>query len=145
MQDTKVFITRDIPSTGIDLLREEGFSVSVFPHDRPITTPELIEEGKKVNAILCISTDKIDTKFLNECKHLDIISQFAAGFDNINVAEATKLGIPLGYAPGAMSAATADIAFGLMIAVSRKFFFMRKRITRGEWTHFRPKANLGME
>src|SRR6185295_4468329 len=37
------------------------------------------------------------------------------------------------------------IAFGLMIAVSRKFFYMHKKIAKGEWTHFRPKANLGIE
>ncbi len=43
------------------------------------------------------------SNLLNECKHLDIISQFVAGYDNINVAEVTRLGIPLGYAPGAMS------------------------------------------
>ena len=51
----------------------------------------------------------------------------------------------LGYAPGAMSDATADIAFGLMISVSRKFFYMHKKIGKGEWGFFRPKANLGME
>ena len=143
--EIKIFITRDIPSVGIDMLKAEGFTVSVWPHDRPIPTDELIKGGKEANAVLCISTDKIDADFLNACSHLDIISQFAAGYDNINVAEATKLGLPLGYAPGAMSQATADIAFGLMIAVSRKFFYMHKKIGRGEWTHFRPKANLGME
>jgi glyoxylate reductase len=144
-KEIKVFITRDIPSVGIDLLKKEGFIISVWPHDRPIPSDELIKGGKEAKAVLCISTDKIDANFLNECKHLDIISQFAAGYDNINVAEATKLGIPLGYAPGAMSNATADIAFGLMIAVSRKFFYMHKKIGKGEWTHFRPKANLGIE
>ncbi len=143
--EINIFITREIPSTGIDLLKHQGFNISMWPHDRPIPPEELIKEGKKVNAVLCISTDKIDKTFLNECKHLDIISQFAAGYDNINVDEATKLGIPLGYAPGAMSDATADIAFGLMIAVSRKFFYMHKTIAKGEWTHFRPMANLGFE
>ncbi len=143
--EIKVFITRDIPSIGIDLLKKEGFLVSIWPHDRPIPADEQVKEAKKANAVLCISTDKIDKVFLNECKHLEIISQFAAGYDNIDIAEATKLGIPLGYAPGAMSAATADIAFGLMIAVSRKFFYMHKKIIRGEWTHFRPKGNLGFE
>jgi glyoxylate reductase len=143
--EIKVFVTRDIPSIGIDLLKQEGFIVSVWPHDRPIPAGEQVKEAKKADAVLCISTDKIDAAFLNECKHLDIISQFAAGYDNIDVAEATKLGIPLGYAPGAMSEATADIAFGLMIAVSRKFFYMHKKIIKGEWTHFRPKGNLGFE
>jgi glyoxylate reductase len=119
--------------------------VSVWPHDRPIPPGELVKGAKEANAVICLGTDKINKDFLDECKHLDIISLLAVGYDNIDVKEATGLGIPLGYAPGAMSNATADIAFGLMIAVSRKFFYMHKRIAKGEWTHFRPKANLGME
>ncbi len=144
-QEIKVFITRDIPDIGIDLLKKEGFDVSVWPHDRPMLIHELIEEGKKANAFITITTDTINSHFLNECRHLDIISQFGAGVDNIDIAEATRLGIPLGNAPGAMSDATADIAFGLMLAVSRKMFYMHKTIESGEWTHFRPKANLGIE
>lgn len=144
-EDIKVFITREIPSAGIDLLKKEGFDVTVWLHNRPMRPDELIVEGKKANAILTLLTDSINTDFLNECKHLDIISQFAVGYDNINIAEATKLGIPIGFAPGAMSDATADIAFGLMLAVSRKMFYMHKTIAKGEWTFFRPKANLGIE
>jgi glyoxylate reductase len=141
----KVFVTRVIPATGIDLLKNEGFEVSIWPHDRPIPPDELINEGKKANAVLSISTDGIDRNFLQACKHLDILSQFSAGYDNIDVAEAIKLKIPLGYAPGAMSEATADIAFGLMISVSRKFFYMHKTIIDGKWSHFRPMAHLGFE
>jgi len=141
----KVFVTRDIPGGGIDLLRNEGFDVSVWPEDRPMKPEELINAGKKANAMLTLLTDSIDKNFLNECKDLHIISQFAVGYDNIDIAEATRLGIPIGYAPGAMSDATADTAFGLMIAVSRKMFYMHNRISRGEWTFFRPKANLGIE
>jgi len=145
VQELKVFITRDIPAVGIDLLTKEGFQVSVWPDDRPIPAAELIKGAKEANAVICLGTDKINKDFLHECRHLDVISLLAVGYDNIDVKEATNLGIPLGYAPGAMSNATADIAFGLMIAVSRKFFFMHKKIAKGEWTHFRPKANLGME
>ena len=145
VQELKVFITRDIPAVGIDLLTKEGFQVSVWPDDRPIPAAELIKGAKEANAVICLGTDRINKDFLHECRHLDIISLLAVGYDNIDVKEATNLGIPLGYAPGAMSNATADIAFGLMIAVSRKFFFMHKKIAKGEWTHFRPKANLGIE
>src|SRR5450432_786260 len=145
LHEIKVFITRDIPAIGIELLKKEGFDVSVWPHDWPMKPGELIEEGKKANAFLTLLTDTIDKDFLNECRYLDIISQFAAGYDNINIAEATRLGIPIGYAPGAMSDATADVAFGLMIATSRKMFYMHKTIARGEWAHFRPKENLGIE
>src|SRR5262245_34523872 len=93
--EIKVLITRGIPSIGIDLLKSEGFSVSIWPHDRPIPNNELISEAKKVNAVISLYTDKLDTNFLNECRHLDIISQFAVGYDNIDVAEANRHGIML--------------------------------------------------
>ena len=143
--EIRVFITRDIPAIGIELLSAEGFNVSVWSLDRPMTPEELIVEGGKADAMLTLLTDRIDSNFLARCSHLHIISQFSVGYDNINVAEATRLGIPIGYAPGAMSDATADVAFGLMIAVSRKMFYMHKTIGKGEWTYFRPKANLGIE
>lgn len=145
MPDKKIFITRDIPAVGIDLLRKEDFDVSVWPEDRPIPSNELIKETKNANALITITTDPIDKNVLEQCRHLEIISQFGAGYDNIDIAEATRLGIPVGNAPGAMSDATADIAFGLMIVVSRKFFYMHKRIGKGQWSHFRPKAHLGFE
>ena len=145
IQETKVLFTRRVPDIGIDLLRNEGFIVTVWPHDRPMSATELIEEAKKHDALICLSSDKINEEFLNECRHLLIVSQFAAGYDNINIAEATRLGIPVGNAPNAMSDATADIAFGLMINVSRKMFYMHKTIPNGEWSFFRPLAHLGFE
>ena len=144
-REIKILITRIIPSVGIDMLRKEGFSVTAWPHERPMTDEELITESKRHNVILCVSADNIGTDFINECSHLEMISQFAVGYDNIDVPLATRLGIPIGYAPGAMNEATADIAFGLMIAVARKFFYMHKGILRGEWTYFKPNANLGIE
>jgi glyoxylate reductase len=144
-QKVNVFVTRDLPGTGIALLKQEGFNVTVWPHDKPMSPAELIDEGKKANAMVTLLTDVIDINFLNECRHLDIISQFAVGYDNINIPEATRLGIAIGYTPGAMSDATADTAFGLMIAASRKMFYMHKKIAKGEWTFFRPHADLGIE
>ena len=143
--DIKVLVTRNIPVIGIEMLRNEGFSVTAWPHERPMTDQELIAAAKMHNVILCVSADNIGTVFINACSHLEMISQFAVGYDNIDVPLATKLGIPIGYAPGAMNEATADIAFGLMIAVARKFFYMHKGILKGEWGYFKPNANLGIE
>ena len=92
--EMKVYITRDIPGIGIEMLKAEGFDVSVWPHDRPMSPEELITAGKEANAFITLSTDTIDANFLNECSQLDIISQFAAGYDNINIDEATRLNIP---------------------------------------------------
>ena len=143
--EIRILITRSIPDIGIDLLRKEGFSLTIWPHDRPMPSNEMIEEGKKHHVIVTLTTDPVDSNFLNACSHLELISQFGAGYDNIDIPLATKLDIPVGNAPGAMTEATADIAFGLMIATSRKFFYMHKTIAKGEWTCFRPKANLGFE
>ena len=145
INDIKVLVTRNIPPIGIEMLRNEGFPVTAWSLERPMTDQELIAESKKHTVILCVSADNIGTGFLNTCPHLEMISQFAVGYDNIDVPLATKLGIPIGYVPGAMNEATADIAFGLMIAVARKFFYMHKEILKGEWTYFKPNANLGME
>jgi glyoxylate reductase len=144
-KETKVLITRDIPSTGIEMLRQEGFSVTVMGYDRPLTADELLEAAKKHQVLLCLSADKITSSFLHSCKHLEIISQFAVGYDNIDIAEATRLGIPVGNTPDVLSDATADVAFGLMMAVSRKMFYLHKTIAKGEWSYFQPKKDLGIE
>lgn len=145
MSNLTVFVTRRIPTMGIDLLKEEGFKVKIWPVDRPMTQEELIHEAKQADILLSLGENKIDPHFLQECKHLKMISQFAVGYDNIHIPEATRLGIPVGNTPGVLADATADIAFGLMIAVSRKFFFNHLKIINGGWGAFMPTANLGQE
>ena len=144
-KNIKILITRDFPDIAAELLRSEGFSVTAWNEDRPMTQEELISKAKTHNALLCSGGDKVDVKFFGECSHLDIISQYAVGYDNINIPEANRLGIPIGYTPDVLTDATADIAFGLMIAVSRKMFYLHKTILQGEWKYFRPRANLGIE
>ncbi|MDA0193855.1 MAG: D-glycerate dehydrogenase [Bacteroidetes bacterium] len=141
----KVLVTLDIPEVGIELLKAEGCEVTIWKEIPPMSPLKLITAAKQHDALLCGSPDKIDSNFLNECSHLYVISQFAAGYDNINLSEATKVGIPVGNAPKAMSKSTGDISFALMLAVSRKMFFQHKRIISGDWGHFVPKAFLGME
>jgi len=145
LSDIKILVTRGIPVIGIEMLREEGFSVTVWPLERPMTEQELIDEGKKHHVLLCLSADKTSKDFLHACSHLEMISLFAVGYDNIDIPLVNQLGIPVGYAPGAMTEATADISFGLMIAVSRKMFYMYHGILKGEWTYFKPNSNLGFE
>jgi len=141
----KVLITRIIPPLAKEMLTGAGFEVSVWEGAGPMTQPELINRCKEVNALLSLGADKLDKTFFSTCSHLDIIAQFAVGYDNIDVPEATKLGIPVGNTPDVLSEATADVAFGLMIAVSRKMFFMHKSILQGEWKQFEPLKNLGQQ
>jgi glyoxylate reductase len=144
-EDVKVLVSRIFPEGGINLMQKEGFKVTIWDKDRPMTQEELISAAKTHNALYCSGSERLDKFFFAECSHLDIVSQFAVGYDNIDIEEATKLGIPVGNTPDVLSDATADVAFGLMINVSRKMFHMHKSILRGEWTYFRPVGNLGIE
>lgn len=141
----KVLVCLNIPDVGINLMKSEGIEVTKWTNDLPMTADELNTEAKKYDALLTTGNYKIDKVFLEANTHLKIISQFAVGYDNIDVSAARSLGIPIGNAPNAMTDATADIAFGLMIATSRKMFYMHKTIGENEWKHFRPQANLGFE
>jgi glyoxylate reductase len=140
----KVLITRVIPNIAKEMLTGAGFEVIVWEGE-PMTAQELIQESKKVNAVLSLGANKIDKVFLNQCHHLEVIAQFAVGYDNIDVAEATRLGIPVSNTPDVLSNATADVAFGLMINVSRKMFHHHKTILQGEWSRFEPLKDLGIE
>lgn len=139
----KVFATRIYPQQGIKMLHEAGFEVNTPKDDKPLCNDELISRAKDCDALLCTLTDQINSEFLDSCKNLKIVSQFAVGFDNIDISQCTKLGIPVGYTPGVLTDATADIAFGLMIAVARKMHYLSNSITKGEWKYFTPNANLG--
>jgi glyoxylate reductase len=141
----RILITRIIPGVAQELLVRAGFDVSVWEGSGPMTQSQLIERAKLVDALISLGADKLDGHFFNECGHLEVIAQYAVGFDNIDVKEATSRGIPVGNTPNVLNDATADVAFGLMIAVSRKMFYQHKSIARGEWTQFEPLKNLGIE
>lgn len=141
----KVLVTLDIPEVGIDMLKEAGLEVEVWEQPNPMTAGVLLEKSQDFQALLCTGMDAITHEFLQSCSHLKIISQFGAGYDNIDVSTATSLGIPVGNTPGAMSDATADMSFLLMLAVSRKITHMHKSIISNQWGYFEPKAHLGME
>jgi glyoxylate reductase len=145
MAQKKVLICRVIPSIAREMMEVAGHEIVQWDGNGPMTQPQLIEHAKKVNAVLSLGADKIDKHFFTECNHLDIVAQFAVGYDNIDVPEATRAGIPVSNTPDVLSDATADIAFGLMIAVSRKMFYQHKTIIEGEWKQFEPLKNLGQE
>lgn len=141
----KVFITRLIPAAGIRILETAGLEYEQWSLKRDLTQDELIGICQNFDGLISVGQDNIDKKFLNACRHLKVIAQMAVGFDNIDIPEATRLKIPIGNTPGVLSRATADIAFLLMLMVSRKALYMHKKILKGEWAFYEPTDNLGVE
>ena len=141
----KVFITRIIPETGLELLRKAGIGYTEHREKRNLSPEELIAACREHDALLSVGRNRIDAAFLQACPHLKVVALMAVGYDNVDVAAAAALNIPIGNTPGVLSNATADTAFLLMLAVSRKAFYMHNTIARGDWGFFDPTAILGME
>lgn len=144
-KEIKILVTRKFPIKGLAMLEKKGFNLTLWEKERPMTQQELISSAKDHQVVFCTLTEQIDQAFIQANPQIDIISQFAVGYDNIDIGAATTAGIPVGFTPDVMTEATADIAFGLMIATARKMFFHHKSILKGEWGAFRPRGNLGME
>ncbi|QPH38762.1 2-hydroxyacid dehydrogenase [Pedobacter endophyticus] len=141
----KVFISGNIASIGLKQLEENNISFTQWNEDRQITAEELIEACKDVDGLVSVGPNKLNAEFLNACKHLKVIALHSVGFDQVDVGEAKKLGIKIGNTPGVLSAATADTAFLLMLAVSRKAFYLHKKIISGDWKNYEPTPELGIE
>jgi glyoxylate reductase len=141
----KVFITRIIPDIALEKIRDAGFEIVQWKEKRELTPEELIENCQSCDALISAGYNRINAGFLNASNHLKVIALHSVGYDNVDVSEATKLKIPIGNTPGVVSAATADVAFLLMLATSRKAFFQHQRIIDGDWKFFEPTANLGIE
>lgn len=141
----KVFVTRVIPENGMQMMKKAGLIVTQWHEKREPTQEELIAHCLENDALLSVGPTRIDAAFLQSCRHLKVIALMAVGYDNVDVPAAASLKIPIGNTPGVLSGATADAAFLLLLAASRKAFFHHKRIQGREWGFFEPTVNLGIE
>lgn len=118
----KIFVTRQIPGNHIDKLKINGNEVSISEFDRPLTPEELLEKSKGVDAILSLLTDKIDGDLMDAIgPQLKIISNYAVGFDNINVQAATDRGIVVTNTPSdEVNEAVAEHTWALLTSLARR-------------------------
>ncbi len=141
----KVYITRMIPEAGLHVLRQAGVEIIQYSGKTNIESAALIKNCQAVDALLSVGPNKLDADFLQACPNLKGIALMSAGYDQIDIEAATANNIPVSNTPDVLSNATADVAFLLMLAVSRNAFYMHKTIGKSEWSFFEPTANLGME
>lgn len=142
----KIFVTRKIPGGAIDALKLSGHEVNVSEQDRPLTPDELLEKGKGVDALLTLLTDKIDGKVIDTLgPQLKIVSNYAVGFDNIIVEEATKRGVVVANTPSdEVNEAVAEHAWALMLALARRIVEADEATRRGAYKGWEPDIFLGV-
>lgn len=141
----RVFITRNIPTDAINVLKEYDLEVTINSENKHLSKEELIQACQKADLLLNVGHADLDQHFLESCSHLKGIALASVGYDHVDLDTATKLGIPVSNTPDVLSGATADVAFLLMLAVSRKAFYRAHEVREGKWKDFEFMQDLGIE
>lgn len=143
----KIFVTRQILDSGINLFKEKGYEVVVSPHDRVLIKEELIEFLKKdrYDALLCLLTDKIDADVLDATKEsgVKIVANYAVGVDNIDVKAAKERGIMVTNTPGVLTDTVAEHTFALMLAIAHRVAEADRFTRAGKFKGWEPILLLG--
>jgi len=144
MTKQKVFVTRNIPEKGLVLIRDL-YEADIWQSEDPPGRNDLLERARGVDGLLSALTETIDATIMDMAPGLKVISNFAVGVDNIDVAAATQRKIPVGNTPGVLTDATADLAFALMFAVARRIVEGEQFVKDGNWKTWNPRLLLGAD
>ncbi|MEW5773080.1 MAG: D-glycerate dehydrogenase [Thermodesulfobacteriota bacterium] len=144
MAKPKVFVTRRIPEAGIIRLREHC-DVAVSPADRALTREELLAGAAGADGVVGLLTDRIDAEFFDAARRLRGYANYAVGFDNIDVAEATRRRIPVSNTPDVLTNATAELAWALLLAVARRVVETDGVMRSGTWPGWGPLQFIGAD
>ncbi|UCE29682.1 MAG: D-glycerate dehydrogenase [Candidatus Bathyarchaeota archaeon] len=141
----RVFVTRQIPERGLQII-EDRFETEVWADLAPPSKQVIVEKAAKVDALASLLTDKIDSEVFDAAPNLKIVAQFAVGYDNIDVREATRRGIFVTNTPGVLTETTADFAWALLMAVARRVVKADNYIRSGHWeVGWHPTMILGRD
>lgn len=138
----RTLVTRQMPPAVMARLNDEILPAAL-PADRVMTKAEILAAIPTCEALLPTITEVIDAEVMAAAPGLRVIANFGVGFNNIDVATATSRGIVVTNTPGVLTEATADIAFGLLIAASRRFSEGERLVRAREWKGWGPLQLLG--
>ena len=144
MAKPKVYVTRMIAQEALDMIAQVA-EMKMWSEGLPPPHESLLEEARDVDGLLTLLTDKIDASVMQAAPKLKVISNLAVGYDNIDVAEATKRGIVVGNTPGVLTETTADFAFALLMAAARHVAEADAFTRKGQWKTWEPMLLLGQD
>ncbi len=141
----RVFVTRQMDRDALEVISAHA-EMTVWPEEDPPSPEQLREALGGMDGVLTNIMDRLDGAALEKAPGLRVVSQLAVGVDNIDVAEMTRRGIPVGHTPGVLAKATADVAFALLMAVARRVVESDRWVRRGSWRMaFHPNYWLGAD
>jgi len=139
----KVYVTREIPKAGIELLQQHCEAVEVNPDDRSLTHDELLRHVKGKDGVLCLLSDRIDNEVFAAATGVKVFANYAVGYDNIDVETATRHGVIVTNTPGVLTDATADLAWALLFAAARKIVVSDRYVREGKFQGWGPLLFVG--
>jgi glyoxylate reductase len=146
MVKPKVYVTRQLFDEAIEIL-EEHADVEVYEGvDDAIPRELLLEKVADVEGLLSLLTERIDAEVMDAAEGLRVISNYAVGYNNIDVAAATERGIYVTNTPGILTDTTADAAFALLMAAARRIPEADRHIRARGWIHaWGPRMFIGTD
>jgi glyoxylate reductase len=138
----RCFVTRRLPGPALDRL-SAVHEVEVWDQRLPPTADELAVHAADAEGLLALLSDRVDAALIDACPHLKTVSNYAVGFDNIDLAAATRRGITVGHTPDVLTDATADLTFALLLAAARKLPESIAAAAKGDWVTWEPGLHLG--
>lgn len=139
------FVTREIPAAGLAVLERAGvsFEIGARGDDATLARPALLAGVARHDVVISLLTERIDRALLASAPRLRGIANMAVGYDNVDVAAASELGVPVSNTPGVLTAATADLTLALLLAVARRIPEAHAYTVAGRFKTWGPRLLLG--
>lgn len=142
----KVFVTHQIPESGITLLKEKGYDVEVSEKDGVLSKEELIEKAKGADALLSLLTDDIDGSVLDAIgPQLKVVSNYAVGYDNIDTKACEERNVAATNTPGVLNESVAEYAFSLILSIAKRIPEADAFTRAGKYEGWAPMLLLGTD
>ncbi len=140
----RIFVTRELPGPALARLKG-SHDTTIWPGQLPPSYEQLREHSSEAEALLTLLTDRIDAQLIAGAPKLRVIANYAVGYDNIDVAAAGARGIQVGNTPDALTDATADLTFALLMAAARRITEAAAFARSGQWQTWEPAGFLGAD
>src|SRR5439155_11977338 len=137
MPRPKVFVSRRIPDEGLNAIKA-ACDVDLWPDQLQPPHDELRKRVAGCDGLVSLLTDRIDGPLLDAAPRLKVVSNFAVGFNNVDVPAATARGVCVGNTPGVLTDATADTAVTLLLAAARRLGESAADAKAGRWLTWEP-------
>lgn len=127
------------------ILNKQGYRLIINRLERPAPRRALLAGAKQADALLCMLSDRIDAELIAAGRNLKVISAYAVGVDNIDVACATEKGIAVTNTPGVLTEATAEVTWALIFACTRRVAEADRYTRAGRFKVWGPTLLLGRQ